>query len=506
MSPPLNGLPGHTGREYLRVSLDKSGRARSTEEQHEDNERETKNFGVTLVGEPYTDVDRSASRFARKAREDFGRLVDDLRADRFGADYLVLWESSRGSRRVGEWVELVDLLEQHQHKVFVTTHGRLYDPANPRDRRSLLEDAVDSEYESGKMSKRLRRAQAANAAAGRPNGPVPYGYQRRYDPVTRLLVAQEPHPDRAPVVRELYGRLLAGHSMRSIAADFNRQGIRNASGRPFTSSHLRSIATTPAYAGYRVHVPDRGPARPPTSVAWATRVPAVWPALVEEPTWLAVQRLLESAGRRERRPGRGVHLLSTIARCGECGGVLGVRYYNGVLRYRCRPRTCVTVDQEPLDTLATELMLDFLADPEAFEMLASAAAREHEELERVRAELGPLRARLDELADAVAAGEMSARLAGRAEAEIQRQVNALEKQERALVAPHDLQGLMEPGPDVAARWLSAPMSTQRAVAALLLTPEWLGELRVMHGSGAGPVKVPVDQRVVFWTGDGVGDQ
>lgn len=83
---------------------------------------------------------------------------------------------------------------------------------------SLLEDAVDSEYESAKISARSKRAAAANAAAGRPHGHVPYGYRRVYDPVTRRLVAQEPEPGEATVIGELFERLEAGHSLRSIEA------------------------------------------------------------------------------------------------------------------------------------------------------------------------------------------------------------------------------------------------------------------------------------------------
>lgn len=157
-----------SAREYLRVSVDRSGRQRSTQEQHVDNERAASELGWVLGG-PYVDCG-SASRYARTARADFGALLDDLRIGRFGAEVLVLWESSRGSRRVGEWVELIELCEQRAVRIFVTTHQRVYDPGNPRDRRSLLEDAVDSEYESGKASSRIRRAAAANAAAGPRTG------------------------------------------------------------------------------------------------------------------------------------------------------------------------------------------------------------------------------------------------------------------------------------------------------------------------------------------------
>ena len=87
----------------------------------------------------------------------------------------MIWESSRGSRRVGEWVNLLELCEQRSVSIHVVTHNRTYDPANGRDRRSLLDDAVDGEYESSKMSARLRRAVAANAMAGRPGGRAPMG-------------------------------------------------------------------------------------------------------------------------------------------------------------------------------------------------------------------------------------------------------------------------------------------------------------------------------------------
>ena len=42
-------------------------------------------------------------------------------------------------------------------KVWVTTHNRLCNPSNARDRKSLHEDAVDAEYERDKSSERICR-------------------------------------------------------------------------------------------------------------------------------------------------------------------------------------------------------------------------------------------------------------------------------------------------------------------------------------------------------------
>ncbi len=90
-------------RDYLRVSLDRSGRARSLEEQHADHQRAAEEYGWVLDGDSYRDTSVSASRYSRKVRDDFNRLITDLEHDRFGAQVLMIWESSRGSRRVGEW-------------------------------------------------------------------------------------------------------------------------------------------------------------------------------------------------------------------------------------------------------------------------------------------------------------------------------------------------------------------------------------------------------------------
>ncbi|MEU8866922.1 recombinase family protein [Streptomyces umbrinus] len=77
-----------TAREYLRVSVDKSGTERSPEEQHAEHAETAAELGIAL-GRPYKDIG-SASRYAKKARDDFQRLMSDLRNDTFGADLLWL--------------------------------------------------------------------------------------------------------------------------------------------------------------------------------------------------------------------------------------------------------------------------------------------------------------------------------------------------------------------------------------------------------------------------------
>jgi site-specific DNA recombinase len=489
-----------TGREYLRVSLDRSGRARSIEEQRHENQQAAKARGVTL-GAPYKDESISASRYSTKTRDGFGKLLADLEHGRFGADELWLWESSRGSRKVSEWVELVELCERHHVKIHVTTHTRSYDPANLRDRRSLLEDAVDSEFESGKISARAKRAAAANAAAGLPHGRAPYGYVRRYDERTRKMINQEPEPTEAPVIRELFDRVKSGHSLRSIALDFERRGVRTRSGKVFSPQHLRVLATTAAYAGLRVHDSEgRGAGRghsPQPGTPGVTVVKATWEPLVSEATYRAVQRLLNDPKRVTTRPGRAKHLLAGIAVCDKCNGPIFATFRHEVPSYQCR-KGCIRIRKADIEELAEGAILAYLARPDVHDALSRAEA-DTDALRAVRDELSATRARLAELGDAAAAGTISIATVIRAEPKILAAIADLERHEAELATPSALRQFISPGADVADRWHVAPMSARREVARLLLTPEMIGELRVTPRPAGWPGgrHVPAYDRVVW---------
>jgi DNA invertase Pin-like site-specific DNA recombinase len=489
-----------TGREYLRVSLDRSGRQRSIDEQHNENQQAAADRGVTL-GAPYRDESISASRYSRKTRDGFGQLLTDLEKGRFGADELWLWESSRGSRKVAEWVTLIELCEQQRVKIHVTTHGRTYDPANGRDRRSLIEDATDAEYESSKISVRAKRAAAANAAAGKPHGRAPYGYGRRYDERTRKMIAQVPDPIEAPVIRELFERVKSGHSLRSIARDFEGRGIRTRSGKVFSPQHLRVLATTAAYAGLRVHDSEgRGAGRghsPQPGTPGVSVVKGTWEPLVSEATYRAVQRLLNDPKRVTTRPGRAVHLLSGIAVCDKCGGPIFATFRYEVASYQCR-KGCIRIQKADIEELAKGIILAYLARPDVHQVLSRAEA-DSDALHAVRNELAAARGRLAELADAAATGTISIATVARAEPQILATIGVLERREAELATPSALHGFITPGADVARRWSAAPMSTRREIARLLLVPDMLGELRVMPRPAGWPGgrHVPAYDRVVW---------
>lgn len=479
--------------DLLRVSKDRFGREKSPEDQHELNQRTCTRENWTIVG-TYRDVG-SASRTARKARKDFERLMTDLRAGTFPGRLLLMYENSRGSRQEHEWVELINLAEQRGVRFWIEVRGRLMDPADPHDRRDLVHAAADAAFETGLLSKRITRGTQSAAVAGLPHGQVPYGFRRRYDERTKALLEQEHHPDEAPVVRELFERVAEGQSIYRIARDFEARGVEKRSGGPFSQSHLRSMLATAAYAAVRVHNPEwRTRSRPGPS---AKHTDAAWKSIVDPALYAKVQRILQASDRRQFRGGSAVHWLARIARCDKCGAVLSVRKgRKGELRYACdAPSGCVSILRDDLDVWTERLLLKWLSDPKYYRVLSRPGEDADAELERVRAKLATEIEERDKLAGRVARQEpgWTQEFAAPIAAAIAERILKLKAEERAL-EPSILDGVLEPGPDVAERWKVLGIDSRRFVARQLLVPRYIGELRVKP-IGRGHRGVPVKDRV-----------
>ncbi|MCZ4606264.1 recombinase family protein [Streptomyces sp. Lzd4kr] len=473
-------------REYRRLSKDQGGH--SIDEQAADNYRAVISNGWVL-GEPYEDADRSASRYATRARDDFLRLVEDLRTGRFAAQVLVIWESSRGSRKVRDWCDLIELCEKRRVKIHVTSHHRTYDPRNSRDRRSMMDDAVDSAYESDKSSERIRRTVADQAAKGRPHGLAPYGLRPVYDAETRALQTWVEDTERSFVPKELFRLLEAGHTLTGIARTFAERGWVNLNtGRPFTRHHLRNMATRAAYAGIRVHTD--------AETGETTETAGTWDAIVPPERFYNVRRILADENRRTVRNGRAKHELTMTLRCDKCGGPLTVtraHLASGRESYICR-MSHVFVSKADVDAVVIPRVLGYLARPEIYAALS--APGDDERVAKLRADLAETRAALTEMDAQEAESAAHARVLARSITALEAKISDLEDEERRLtISPVMADALA--ADNVVDWWMDAPVSARREVARIVLAPELLGEVRVTRTPSAG--RTPdVAQRLVWY--------
>ncbi|MFJ9909695.1 recombinase family protein [Streptomyces sp. NPDC101152] len=488
-----------TGREYRRVSSDKSGEGRSVDEQGWENAAAAEDHGIAL-GEPYEDTG-SASRYQRKGRDGFDKLTDDLKNDTFGADVLILWESSRGSRKVGEWITLIELCEERGVKIFVTSQGNMYDPANGRDRKALIDDANDSGYESYKIRTRVKRSLDANLAAGKPNGQVPFGYMRepvwttdrRGRKVTRSG-PQLPDPATAVLVIELFRRIKSGHSFLSIERDWAARGVTNKSGRPFSAQHLRSMATRKAYIGIRVHYGEESEGDWPV-IADFKGSPMTADAFVT--LFKEVGKILADPARKTVKHGASPHEFTGALRCDVCGGPVKVDGRKTTGRYTCRDKGCVSIPKEAVDAVLTLDLIAFLSDPDVYRAITPEDGGA--ELDSVRAQLAAKRAELGELESAPRPSGARAKIAMLTMIEeLEGEITELEDRETKLTPrPSPLAELFEYGPDIERRWKARPVEVRRQIATMVLSPELLGQPRVKQvAASASPA---VEDRIAWAT-------
>jgi DNA invertase Pin-like site-specific DNA recombinase len=390
------------------VSRDRSGRARSVDEQQADNERDAGHEGIDII-RTYRDPDRSASRYAKRVRDEYRLLLRDIA--RHEIDVLYLWEPSRGSRKVSEWVELIELAEKYHVVIRVTSHGRTYDPARHRDRKSLLEDAVDAEYESGKTSERVQRTFDASAAAGAPGGKPAYGYRREYDTHSGRLLRQVPDEVTAPVVREIARRVLAGETLHSIAVGLNvrdvptpqvvidrRMGrVTEGDARLWNSVKVRKVVATPTIAGWRIHQGK------PHAVA-------AWEPLVSAADHAAILALLADPARLQHRGTEPKYLLSGIALCGfpECGAVMRPFLNRDRMCYACggKRKGHVVRRLDMVDALVVTHVVQVLADPGLLERVIRAQQERDSTVAEAGREIAHLQEQIRAFEEVAAGGEV----------------------------------------------------------------------------------------------------
>jgi site-specific DNA recombinase len=445
----MPNLAGTVAAVYRRCSQDRNDQA-SVSEQEEAGVARCETEGWTPRW--YEDNDRSASRYAKKGRDDWPRLLADLRAREFTVVWL--WESSRGDRKLYEWVGFLELCRDLDVRIYVETHEQLYNLRNHRHMKTLAEEGVHNAYSSDETSLRVKRTLAANARRGIPNGKVHWGYVRWYDESTGKYAGQRPEPPNSDIAAEIITRIARSDALIAIERDLVRRSIAPPRGHAWPRATLRKIARNPAYAGCR-RQPD------------GSLKEKVWPAVVGLDIHLAAVAVLAGRKRSSPRPGRQRHLLSYLALCGAgCARpgdpppilMMGKNKYSQP-RYTCRAHGCVSVDPAWLDELVTLAVCDALSSPDAISLFRS----DSEEAARHRAEAARLRAQLDEWARAdiqVSAYQIK-------EAQLLPKIQRAERSAAAAELPLVLRDLIDAG-DVRAAWEALGIPARRAVIKALM--------------------------------------
>jgi site-specific DNA recombinase len=261
------------------------------------------------VVDVYADNDISISKYSKRKREHFDRLLQDIAAERVGA--ILVTESSRLFRRELEGLQFQDDYgDPYGLKVrgldfavdFATGEGVF---------GWKLKALVDAE-ESERTRQRIIRKELSNAEAGLPKkgGIRRFGYAA--DAVTII-------PEEADLIRDAAKRFLAGESLGDIVRHWNKTGLRppphnkrtpdgiiTIPGNEWRVTTVRNVLSSPYIAGYRSH-------------HTAGMVRGIWKPILDKATWDLVQARLNEPDRLKAGPPRvRRYLLSGFVYCGIC--------------------------------------------------------------------------------------------------------------------------------------------------------------------------------------------
>jgi site-specific DNA recombinase len=420
---------------YLRISLDSTGEHLAVDRQREDCRRIATERGWTITQE-YIDNSISASKRATK-RPAYDRMVADHAAGRFGA--LVCWDLDRLTRQPRQLEDWIDAAEDHG--LLLTTANGEADLSTDGGRLFARIKASVARAEVERKSARQKRAAAQRADLGKP----PSGARLRgYTDEGKVLA------DEAIVVRSIFTRFIAGDSLRGITIWLTEQGVPTRYGKPWSPTAVRSILTNPRYAGRAVYR------------AKVTGKAGQWEAIVDEATFDGVQAKLSDPRRITNRVGTDrKHLGSGIYLCGVCSGPLRSHGRGG---YHC-PAGHITRMAERIDALVNGVIRARLARPDLADLLTppntDAAKALTVQIKGLRARLATIEADYD--ADLID-GRRYAVATEKVNAELTRAETT-----RARTAGGEGLGSVLTSPDPAAAFTSAPLGTQRAVLAALVT-------------------------------------
>jgi|RhiMethySRZTD1v2_1073278.scaffolds.fasta_scaffold31447_4 site-specific DNA recombinase len=424
---------------YLRQSLDRDGTGAAVERQRKACERLCVDRDWSIV-RVFTENDTSATNGRRPRYSEMLAMVE-----RGEVEIIVAWHIDRLTRKLTELEELIELSARTRVKVATVTGDLDLTTDTGRLLGRILASVARGEVE--RKSARQIAANEQRAAEGKwPGGPAPFGWNRD----------GTHHPARARHLRRAYREMLAGGSLRGIAADWNTRGIESSSGRTaWRPTTLRRRLLDPRNAGLR-------------SLNGTIVGDGKWRPIIDTDTFYATEALLTDTSRRLYHGGHARrYLLSGLATCGRCGrrAITG-QASRGHRTYRC-PTGHLSRKADPLDAIVVRLIVGRMSMPDAAEALRR---DDSPKLDALADRATVLRTRLDQLATALADGSLDLagvrRESGRLRAELADVQLRLTVPDRAAVL-----GELAGADDAAEVWERLDLDRRRAVIDTLATVE-----------------------------------
>lgn len=281
--------------------------------------------GYQIVGE-YEDAGKSGK--AIEGRTDFMRMIDDIKLDKDGVSFVLVYKLSRFGRNAADTLSTLQIMQDYGVNLICVDDGLDSSKETGKLIISILSAVAEMEREN--IHAQTMEGRLQKAREGKWNGGfAPYGY--------KLIDGElEINEDEAPAVRMIFDlyvhKQLGG---RAIVKYLESHGIRkvqrnNIKGDLFSTEYIKEILKNPVYCGKTAY------GRRKTEKIKGTRKErrianpdgcllsdGIHQPLVSVEDWEAAQaRLLSQRNTYSRDFSKDIghtHLLSGILKCPMCG-------------------------------------------------------------------------------------------------------------------------------------------------------------------------------------------
>jgi len=452
---------------YCRISADNTDAAdpratRGVNRQEADCRRIAAARGWQIVG-VHIDNDLSASRYARKARPEWARLVERLQSG--DADALIAYSLDRLTRQPAELDTLIKLAEGGVKIEQVVGEINLAQPEGVLLGRMMVGVA---EHEVEIVRRRQMAKKAHDRANGRQTIPVRvFGY-RKGSPKDW----KRKDPKEARIVAGMVADAIAGKSCTAIARDLNARGIKTVAGTVFQSAGVKKIIPNPRIAGLMAYKGEI-----------IEGVEVEWDAIITPRDW---RKTCEAVAKRStgRRGGERKAPISGRVRCKSCNLIM----HREGRAYRCKMREGVgcgrSIAKDQLDRHVETLVIEALGRNR---IIANIKRRG-----KPATDLDDLKERRHQLALAFGQKRIELKTWQEVAADLDRRIEAAERDAGTPISRSAIEAVASS--TLGKRWPNLPMKTRQEIIALVIDRIEIdegngGRLKGGHYFDAGRIEI-----------------
>ena len=374
--------------------------------------------GYTLIPQIYHDHAVSGKT---DNRPEFQRMLKDAESGAFS--YVIAWKSNRMGRNMLQAMVNEARLNDLGVKCLYVEE----DFADTAAGRFALRNMMNvNQFYIENMAEDVIRGMMDNAKKCKINGRIPLGYKRAEDGTYAV------DDTNAPVVQEIFKRVIDGWSLTDIMLDLNNRHIKTGMGREWRLQSFQTLLTNKNYIGvYKFN---------------GIRVEGGIPPLIAREEFEKVQHILKSKGKpRGVQRNNKKYLLTGKCFCGLCGSPMGAqcgtsksgeKYHYYMCNRRRYDHACDkqnvprhALEDAVINTIRSELMSDEFVEWIVSGYKKALSQIDTTDVDKLKAELADVNLRLGNILKAIEAGIWNDQTQTRM-AELQATRNELEQQIR----------------------------------------------------------------------------